>query len=66
MSNDPKYLVEFALQTVVKFLELEGIDITELVDKYSGKVLGNELGFDGGLRPMDKLRALELIKSVNN
>ena len=66
MSNDPKYLVEFALQTVVKFLELEGIDITELVDKYSGKVLGNELGFDGGLGPVDKLRALELIKSMNN
>lgn len=63
MKSENKYIVEFSLRTLVRFLELEGINVSELVDKHSGKVLGNELGYDDGLPPQDKLRALKLIKS---
>lgn len=63
MNSENKYIVEFSLRTLVKFLELEGINASELVDKYSGKVIGNELGYDDGLPPQDKCKALELIKS---
>ena len=63
MNSESKHIVEFSLRTLVRFLELEGIKVSELVDRHSGKVLGNELGYDDGLSPQDKLKALELIKS---
>ena len=63
MNSENKDIVEFSLRTLVRFIELEGLDITDLVDKHSGKVLGNELGYDEGFGPQEKLKALELIKS---
>ncbi len=66
MNNESKHIVEFSLRTLVRFLELEGINTSELVDKYSGKVLGNELGYDDGLPPQDKSKALTLIKSCQS
>lgn len=63
MNSENKDIVEFSLRTLVRFVELEGLDVIDLVNKHSGKVLGNELGYDEGFRPQEKLKALELIKS---
>ena len=66
MNSENKHIVEFSLRTLVRFLELEGINASKLVDKHSSKVLGNELGYDDGLPPQDKYKALELIKSCQS
>lgn len=66
MNSENKDIVEFSLKALVRFVELEGIDVIDLVNKHSGKVLGNELGYDEGLRPQEKSKALELIKSCRS
>lgn len=66
MNSENKDIVEFSLRTLVRFIELEGLNVSDLVDKYSAKVIGNELGYDDGFRPQDKFKALELIKSCRS
>lgn len=63
MNSENKDIVEFSLRTLVRFVELEGLNVSDLVDKYSAKVIGNELGYDEGFGPKEKSKALELIKS---
>lgn len=48
MNNENRDIVEFWLRTLVRFVELEEIDVIDLVNKHSGKVFGNELGYDEG------------------
>ena len=66
MNSENKDIVEFSLRTLVRFVELEGLDVIDLVNKHSGKVLGNELGYDEGFGPQEKFKALELIKSCRS
>lgn len=66
MNSENKDIVEFSLRTLVRFVELEGLDVSDLVDKYSAKVIGNEPGYDDGFGPQDKFKALELIKSCRS
>lgn len=66
MNSESEHIVEFSLRALVRFLELEGINASELVDKHSSKVLGNEQGYDDGLPPQDKCKALDLIKSCQS
>lgn len=66
MNSVDKNIVEFSLRTLIRFVELEGLDVIDLVNKHSGKVLGNERGYDGGLGPQDKDKALDLIKSYRS
>ena len=63
MNSEDKDIVEFSLRTLVRFVELEGLDVINLVNRHSGKVLGNELGYDEGFGTQEKSKALELIKS---
>ncbi|AWT50279.1 hypothetical protein DLE54_11650 (plasmid) [Psychrobacter sp. YP14] len=66
MNSVNKDIVEFALSTLVRFVELEGLDVIDLVNKHSGKVLGNEQGYDEGFGPQDKSKALDIIKSYSS
>ena len=66
MNSENKDIVEFSLRTLVRFIELEGLDVIDLVNKHSGKVLGNELGYDARSRTSREVQSLEAHKILLN
>lgn len=64
MSNTQNYVNEFALRTLVRFLRDEQVDALSILEKNKAKVLGNNLGYDDGLGPIDKTEAIDLIRNT--
>lgn len=64
MSDNKNYLNEFALRSLVRFLRDEKIDTLAILEKHKAKALGNDLGYDDGLGPDDKIKGLKIIEST--